>query len=216
MFKLAKNAKDKTGKRFGMLVALRPIGRRKDKIMWECVCDCGNIKAFPSSELREGGRKSCGCNQHPIGITRNRTHGLSYTRLYNIFSGMHSRCSEGEGNSKKRYYNRGIRVCDEWSGDGGLQNFVEWAFQNGYEDGLTIDRIDVNGNYEPSNCRWATFKEQCNNRTTSRYITCDGVTKTMAEWADSLGLKHNTLYNRLKAGWSVEDALFKPVKGRAS
>lgn len=213
---LAKNAHDLTGVRSGMLTAIRPVGRKHGSVLWECKCDCGNIKNVVARYIKSGHTKSCGCNQHPIGISRNKIHGLSNTRLYSIYTGMISRCSDGNANNKKRYYDRGIRVCDEWSGENGLQNFVEWAFQNGYEDGLTIDRIDVNGNYEPSNCRWATFKEQCNNRTTSRYITCDGVTKTMAEWADSLGLKHNTLYNRLKAGWSVEDALFKPVRGRAS
>jgi hypothetical protein len=139
------------------------------------------------------------------------THGMSKTRLYRIWAGIIQRCY----NDKKRYEwqkygGRGIKTCDEWRR---FEPFMDWALANGYSDNLTIDRIDVNGNYEPSNCRWATVYQQENNKRTSKYLIYNGKQKTVREFADEYGLIYSCLYARLKLGWSVEAALLTPSGG---
>lgn len=209
MIELAKNAKDLTGQRFGMLVALQPVGR-KNGLIWECRCDCGNVKNVKSRDLLCGDSKSCGCNQHPKGMIRNYRHGLGRTRLYGIYTKMVSHCYR-ESAGAKNYKNRGISICDEWLGENGVVNFCNWAIDNGYSDKLSIDRIDVNGNYCPENCRWATTKQQANNKTTSHYIVFKGEKRTLSEWAERLGIKRETINSRLHRGWSEHDALSVPV-----
>jgi hypothetical protein len=116
---------------------------------------------------------------------------------------MKTRCSNPNASRYSNYGGRGISVCDEWQE---FINFKDWALSTGYKDNLTIDRIDVNGNYEPANCRWATRKEQANNKTTSHLITYKNETKTMSQWADVLGFELDTLKRRIYLGWSVEKA----------
>lgn len=143
----------------------------------------------------------------------NYKHGKRNTRIYTIWKSMRQRCYNPNTNRYHLYGARGITVCEEWNKS--FKAFYEWAMANGYADDLTIDRIDVNGNYEPSNCRWATYKEQANNTSKSTHITYNGETHTIAEWADIIGVKMQTLWARLNIyGWSVEDALTKkPVAG---
>ncbi|MBU5626519.1 hypothetical protein KQI82_06245 [Oscillibacter sp. MSJ-2] len=111
-----------------------------------------------------------------------------------------------------KYGGRGITMCDEWRNS--FETFQTWALANGYQDHLSIDRIDVNGNYCPENCRWATVYEQNNNKRTSRYLSYNGETKTIREFADKYGLAYSCLYERLRLGWNVEDALLTPPKRR--
>lgn len=211
--KLQKNARDLTGIRFGKLVAIRPVEREKKytNLKWECICDCGNTKEVQASNLVSGHAKSCGCGWHPKGSIRNFKHGLTRTRIGNIYRSMVNRCYK-ENIKNKGYYDRGITVCDEWLGENGIINFVEWAKNNGYKDTLTLDRIDPNGHYEPSNCRWATQKEQANNKRNNIYITWNGETKTASQWAEIVGLKASTIRQRYHSGWGVEDILFKPLQ----
>ena len=136
---------------------------------------------------------------------RNYKHGLAHTRIDNIYKSMVDRCKNPHNISFKNYGARGIKVCEEWASD--KTKFFEWAFQNGYESTLSIDRIDVTKGYSPQNCRWATLKEQANNKRNSRWITYNGEVHTLAEWSDICGIKIGTLWRRLKAGWSVEKAL---------
>ena len=139
-----------------------------------------------------------------------KTHGLRRTRLYGIWNGILQRCFNPNRQKYKNYGGRGITVCDEWRNS--FKAFYDWAMANGYRDDLTIDRIDVNGNYEPSNCRWVDAKLQAYNKTTSKYITYKGETKTLAEWAKEKNIKTPTLHLRLyKSKWSVEKALETPV-----
>lgn len=135
-------------------------------------------------------------------------HGLARTRLYNIFKKMKERCYSPTCDSYKYYGARGIIICNEWLND--FTSFYVWAYAHGYADNLTIDRILTDGNYEPSNCRWATPKEQGNNRRDCRYVTFNGVTKSFADWCKVYNIKLATAKKRLQSGWSSEMALTIP------
>lgn len=139
-------------------------------------------------------------------------------RLMGIFSGMKTRCYNKNRKDYPRYGGRGIRVCDEWMDSNGFELFYQWSMLNGYDDSLTIDRIDGDGWYSPKNCRWASPSEQSSNRSNNHLIEYGGKTKTLKEWADTVGLRKDTLRRRIENyGWSIEDALTVPnMKGRTS
>ena len=204
---------DLTGKRFGYITVLRRYGHSKNEVTWLCKCDCGNKTVVVGQELRRGNTKSCGCFKGSLISIANTKHGGSKKhikeRLYRIWYGMKTRCEHSHSKPYKDYGGRGITVCDEWKKD--YSAFREWALANGYADDLTIDRIDNNGNYEPSNCRWATIKEQSNNTRKNCYLEFRGEKKTASQWAELLGINVSTIYSRLKLGWSVEEALTKPI-----
>jgi hypothetical protein len=131
-------------------------------------------------------------------------HGMSRSRLHHIWNGMKQRCSNPNVISYKYYGAKGVSVCEEWQN---FTNFCAWALANGYEDNLTLDRKNSSGNYEPSNCRWATNKEQQNNTSYNRLITLHGETHNITQWADIIGVPKTTLYNRMRRGWDIERAL---------
>lgn len=132
-------------------------------------------------------------------------HGMSHSRLYQIWNSMKQRCSNPKAISYPRYGKRGITVCDDWKNS--FVVFKDWALSNGYSDEKSIDRIDSNGNYEPSNCRWATNKEQQNNTSYTKLYTYNGETLSIMQWAEKTGIHPNMLYKRLSRGWSIEDAI---------
>lgn len=137
-------------------------------------------------------------------------HGLRQTRLYGIWNGMLQRCYNPNRPKYKDYGARGIGVCDDWRHN--FTAFYDWAMANGYNDRLTIDRINNDKDYEPSNCRWVTNAVQANNKSTSKYITYKGETKTVAEWAKEKNINTSTLWLRLfKSNWSIEKSLESPV-----
>ena len=208
---MATKIHDLVGQRFGRLTVIEQAGINKyKKALFSCICDCGKCCEVIGSKLVSGHTKSCGCLQKEKASKRMTTHGNSMTRLAGIWYGMRKRC--GDPNSKE-YGGRGIKICDEWLNS--FQAFYEWAMENGYSNDLTIDRIDVNGNYEPSNCRWTTSKVQNNNRSNNRFMTFNGETHTMAEWADITGIKYQVLASRiLNHGWTVERALTQKVRKR--
>lgn len=173
---------------------------------WLCKCECGNETIVSAQHLKNGHTKSCGCLHTERFTLSHTSHGLAKHPLYKIYKGIKERTTKEYNKSYKYYGDRGIKLCDEWEND--FKSFYNWAMENGYKKGLTIDRIDVNGNYAPNNCRFVSQKVQQNNRRNNHEITYNSETHTIAQWADILGMKYSTLYERLKCGnWNMERAL---------
>ena len=140
----------------------------------------------------------------------NYKHGLTKTHLFQTWSNAKSRCSDANSVPFKDYGGRGITVCDEWKTD--FKAFYDWAIKNGYKEGLTLDRIDNDKGYSPDNCRWATIKEQSNNRRSNTFLVFRGERKTVSQWAYDIGISRETLYKRLAHGWDVEKTLTTPTR----
>lgn len=198
------------GRKYGMLTVTEySHSDSKGHSYWKCVCDCGNETVARGAHLKVGNIKTCGC------AGSRKTHGLAGTRLYHIWYGMKARCNNPKSPSYKMYGGRGITVCDEWMG--GFEPFSRWALENGYAENLSLDRIDNSKGYSPSNCRWATAREQANNTRRNRFVTSGGETLSVTEWSRRTGIKQTTLSRRIHSDkWSVEDALTKEVRHRGS
>ena len=202
---------DLTGQKFGKLTVIKYICKdERRQSHWLCKCECGNETITTTGRLRSGTTQSCGCIRKEKLVLRSKKHGCSHSRIDRIYNNMKSRCFNPKFIEYNLYGGRGITVCDEWKNDS--TKFFRWAMENGYSDDLTLDRIDSNGNYEPSNCRWMTLKEQQNNRRNNRLITYNGKTQTAAKWADEVNISQKTLHSRLRHGWSIEKALTSPVR----
>lgn len=176
---------------------------------WLCKCECGNTTICATTHLKSGHTKSCGCYARETSMQNGlkKKHGLKNTRLYRIWQQMKTRCCNPKYEYFSSYGGRGIKVCDEWLDKDGFVRFYEWSMSHGYADDLTIDRIDVNGNYCPENCRWATMKEQSKNKRNTPFVTYKGTVKTLAEWAEVTGIKYQTLFCRYKSGKTPEEIL---------
>lgn len=209
--------RDLSGQKFGRFTVTdkhesRGVGK-KSKVYWFCKCECGTEKWVIGASLTSGNTKSCGCYHSDNLVKRNKSHGMSKTSVYRIWSGIIGRTCNPDDNSYSRYGGRGISVCERWK-----------DFENFYEDmgdrpeGKSIDRIDNDGDYCPENCRWATDKQQTNNSSRNFLITRNGETKTLAEWCGGIdgdynGIPYSVIYYRIKDyGWSIERAFKEPVR----
>lgn len=202
---------DLTGQKFGRLIVVeRAENYKSGDARFKCKCDCGNEIIVASQRLKNGRSKSCGCLQKELTIKRSLTHGMTSTRVFRIWIDVKRRCVNPRTKNYKHYGARGITVCEEWKND--FMAFYNWSISNGYQENLTIDRIDVNGNYEPNNCRWATTKEQNANKTTARLIEFNGRTQYLFQWSTETGINSATILSRIRDGWSIEKALTTPVK----
>lgn len=202
---------DLTGRRFGRLVVLGRAERPGHMVYWNCICDCGKAHIAAGSYLKNGKIKSCGCLHDEKSAIRAKMqftkHADSGSRLYRIWKSMRTRCNNKKSKSYPDYGGRGVAICPEWND---YAAFQKWAISAGYKDELTIDRIDVNGNYCPENCRWVTWFAQSNNKRTTAYITVNGVRRSIKEWSNLTGINYRTLRTRLHAGWS-ESEILHPV-----
>lgn len=189
------------------------IGEERDdahRLIYVCRCECGTIKRIQYQHVLSGKVKSCGCKHNELVSKSARRHGEAGTRLYRIWRAMVGRCYYESHANYKNYGGRGISVCNEWRND--YEAFRDWALSHGYTDNLTIDRVDVNGNYLPSNCRWATYKEQRNNQRPRKKKTwiIGGIEKPRTEWCEEYGKSIQcVLYRITKMGMTLEDALLQ-------
>lgn len=205
MVKRPEVVRDIAGKTFGLLTVLgdKPVGIRRKVAVWLCRCECGTVGEFPGSALNTGKKKSCGCLVAKLNTATKTTHGKSKTRTYRIWAYMLQRCHGPRAAREDRYGKRGIAVCAEWRES--FERFLEDMGEA--PDGMSIDRRDNDGDYCKDNCRWATTLQQNRNRSCSKVLTHDGRTMSIKEWATVVGLTYHTIWNRIKAGWSVCDAI---------
>lgn len=206
---------DYTGKRFGKLLV---IARDSDyyvtpggfkTVRWRCRCDCGNITIVLRSALQQGSTISCGCGKSTDCGNRFRIHGAYLTRTYRCWQSIHQRCSNPKTVRYPRYGGRGITVSPRW---GVFPNFL--VDMGECPKGMTIERKNNNGNYEPGNCRWATNREQARNKSTNRVLTVGSETMTLVEWSERSGVNQKVIHGRLRLGWSAPKAIFEPVQFR--
>lgn len=205
---------DLTGQTFGRLKVIRFAGKSTDRqYLWECECSCENhthliVKA---GNLRSGNTKSCGCLHSEITAKVHTKHGHRYDKIYGVWKTMKARCYNSNAENYNRYGGRGITICDDWLNS--FEMFYRWSIKNGYQEGLTIDRIDNNGNYEPNNCRWTDRIMQANNRQTNHKLVYKETTQNLSQWCKELNLPYNAIYNRIvRLKWSVENAFETPIK----
>jgi len=203
---------DLTGQKFGRLTVIEYSHTDKGYARWKCECECGNTPIVRAKNLRSGCATSCGCYNKEVNKKNPpaKKHGLYKIKIYSIWNMIKSRCYNKNNKRYKDWGGRGITMCEEWRND--FVAFKEWALSNGYSDDLTIDRIDNNGNYEPENCRWATYTEQANNTSANHCLSYNGKTQSIALWSREVGLTERTLAKRIRRGWSIEEALTKPIK----
>lgn len=201
---------DETGNKYGELTVVKSGGTNKDKkALWLCKCSCGNYTTTTGKSLRNGSSTSCGCLKVKRAremAKHNKKHGETNTKLYNVWRGIKKRCRLATSDAYANYGEKGIDVCDEWFES--YECFRDWSLANGFEDGLTIDRIDPRGDYTPENCRWTTWKVQENNRGNTVFLEYKGKLYPRAILAEMLGVSRQALYYRVKHGIPLE----KPYK----
>lgn len=197
----------KKGQKFNKLTAIKFSHRNKyHQSFWFFKCDCGIERAINVQSVKYGDTKSCGCLKK-IMCGKNIKHGMSKTKTWKSWRSMKERCLNKNAPNYKNYGGRGIAICQEWLGGEGFENFFKDMGER--PKGKSLDRIDNNGNYCKSNCRYATQKEQSSNTRVNHFLTYEGKTQTMKQWAEELGINYITLFGRIKKGWSVEKALTK-------
>lgn len=208
-----KKYKDISNQKFGYLLAIKRINRVGHNTLWLFKCDCGKEVILPLNYVTSGDTKSCGCYRKKVAEKRGKSsskHNMVNSRLYTIWSGMKQRCYNKKKNNYMYYGDKGITVCKEWKDD--FINFYNWAITNGYKDTLTIDRIDLKGDYEPKNCRWATIKEQNNNTSKNHWIEYNEERLTMSQFSEKYKIPYQVLKNRIRYKWSIDRIINTPFK----
>lgn len=207
--------KDMTGRQFGRLTVLQrvedhvyPNGRHD--IQYLCRCDCGKELVALGIHLRSGHTSSCGCARAEAARNTMTTHGMTNTRLHDIWKNMKERCLNENHKNYDIYGGRGITISDEWIRS--FETFYQWSVSHGYNDSLTLDRVDVDTGYTPDNCRWVSQKEQCNNTRRNIVVRIGDETRTLKQWTELLGLKYCTIVSRVRRGWDPVKALTAPVR----
>ena len=201
---------DLTGKKFGRLTVIKRVENDKSGFsQWLCKCDCGNEKIVRATSLLKGEIVSCRCYQREAIAKSTIKHRMIHTPLYNIWLNMKNRCNNPNNKSYKHYGGRGIKVCDEWQND--YMSFYTWCMAHGYKKGLSLDRINNDGNYEPTNCRWVTQQVQLNNTRRCKMITMDGKTQSLSDWAREYNVPiERTRQRVVNRGWGLKEALTTP------
>lgn len=205
--------KDRSGLRYGRLFVIQREANLGPHIAWLCRCDCGATTVVRGMQLQSGHTTSCGCRKREVMAQlgdvgrKNRTHGCTNTPEFRCWSSMHTRCDNPHSQGYARYGGRGITICEQW------RSFESFLADMGPRPTMhhSIDRIDVNGNYEPRNCRWATPTEQSRNQRTNRVFTINGRSQSVAAWAEEVGMKADTVRHRLDRGLSLREALSQAV-----
>lgn len=204
------------GFRVGRLTVLKGASSDNGK-RWLCLCECGVETIVRAGHLLSGGVKSCGCLAKDTAAAtsrataeRRKTHGLSHTPLNECYKNMVRRCCDPKNKSWARYGSRGIRVCNEWLSK--PQSFYDWAQSNGYAEGLTIERKDTNGNYDPANCTWATRRAQSRNTSRNHLLAWNGEELPVCVWAERLGVRPQAMENRVARGWPAERIFGQPFR----
>lgn len=203
---------DEMGNIYGRLTVIgRAENNRQGKAMWICACQCGEQAIIYGSSLRSGATHSCGCLNAEISRVVNTRHGLAGTPEYTTWKSMKGRCLNPRDHSFSNYGGRGIMICERW-----LSDFKNFIFDMGPRPSPkhSLDRIDNNGDYEPTNCRWATAKEQSGNMRKSVLVTYEGRTQCVAAWANEFDMKRSTLRGRVLRGWPIEKAFSQAVRPR--
>jgi hypothetical protein len=200
---------DLSGRKFGMLTAIKFVGYNKSRnSIWECFCECGNIKQALSQNLKRGKTKSCGCYQAECRSSNNLKHGLTDSPTNRTWLSMIQRCNNPQFTSYNNYGGRGITVCDEW------MDFEKFVEDMGIRpDGKTLDRIDNSKGYTRENCKWSTIFEQASNKRNNNFITYNGKKQTLSQWAQETGFSVSTLWARInQLGWDTKKAFTTPLK----
>ena len=206
--------KDRTGQKYGRLLAIKYLyTNKRKKAVWLCKCECGKYIEVPSDNLAIGNTKSCGCLHSDMSkekikkIIENQTKYKKphQKHIITVFNQIKTRCYNENCKAYKNYGGRGIKVCDKWLDN--PNSFYEWSINNGYKKGLSIDRIDVNGNYDPNNCRWATYMEQGNNKRNNIIVEYAGKIFTLAELCRTYNLSYNTTRKKLRKGKSIVEII---------
>ena len=198
-------AKNLTGMKFGNLTVIKKTKRKNRNNIWLCKCDCGKFVECYQYNLERGTSTSCGCLRSFYAKQTRKLKGKSTGSFYKKWFSIKTRCYNKNTPSYKNYGGRGIKMCDDWLD---FLKFEEWALKNGYSDGLTLERIDVNGDYCPENCKWIPMSEQQSNKRTNVFIEYNGYKKTISQWARELGISKEALLFRYNSGWSIDECLF--------
>ena len=203
------NPSEDIGKKYGRLTIMSIYHKTKgNPIYYNAICDCGKITKVQRSNLKNGHTVSCGCRQREIGFISNLTHGKSKTPLYQVYKGIKARCFNEHSQFYNYYGGRGITMCDEWRNDYSV--FMNWCFKNGYKKGLQIDRIDTNGNYEPTNCRFVTCKINSRNRRNVHVVEYNGEQVFLIDLYKKSQVGRKAFYRRIQSGWSIKKAIETP------